>query len=55
MPSFVCGGGGVASKTSIGSTVEGIAPLAWEYDPETDRHWDPNQSQWIDGVPPVAP
>jgi hypothetical protein len=27
-------------------------PTAWEYDPETDRHWNPQHGHWRDGRPP---
>ena len=28
------------------------APTAWQYDPETDRHWDPQHGHWHNGPPP---
>ncbi len=30
-------------------------PTAWQYDPETDRHWDPQHGHWHPGPPPVEP
>ncbi len=26
-------------------------PEAWDYDPTTDRHWDPNRKSWQPGLP----
>ena len=28
-------------------------PTAWDYDAENDRHWNPNNRQWEQGMPPL--
>ena len=30
-------------------------PKPYEYDPKTNRYWDPNHKHWHNGLPPVAP
>jgi hypothetical protein len=29
------------------------APLAWDYDADNDRHWNPNTLTWDPGMPPI--
>jgi len=33
----------------------GATPAPYQYDPATNRHWDPTHGHWHDGPPPATP
>lgn len=47
-------GGSQSSSASADQSPlpEGRTPVAWEYDAEKDRYWDPGHTHWHDGQPP---
>ncbi|MCH7870940.1 MAG: SEC-C domain-containing protein [Planctomycetes bacterium] len=40
------------AAAGAGTAVSGATPAAWEYDPQTNRHWHPQHGHWHDGQPP---
>ena len=37
----------------IASEDVGLGPAAWEYDVDSDRHWNPTTKTWDQGMPPL--
>ncbi len=35
--------------------ITGTQPQAWQYDPATNKHWNPDHGHWHDGLPPRNP
>jgi hypothetical protein len=40
------------SPTASATAPASGTPQAWQYDPATNRHWDPNHGHWHDGPAP---
>jgi len=42
-------GSNIGPRASTGPT-----PEPWEYNPDTNQHWDPTHGHWHDGPPPAG-
>ena len=40
------------AATGAGTGASGTTPAAWQYDPQTNRHWNPQHGHWHQGPPP---